>query len=211
MKPIIICDLDGTLIDSRKDLTLAVNLTRKGYNLDELSLQTVCDYIGNGAEKLIERAFRNTSVKTAEALKIYKAFYKENCTSLTTVYPTVKEGLKIILDKGYNLAIVTNKPHEFCDQILEFAGISDYFSIVMGDADPKYLKPDPQVVYKVIEETSSIKKGSWIIGDNYTDLECGRNAGILRCFAKYGFGYSQGEKWDIRVNSFAEFANALLA
>lgn len=206
---VIICDLDGTLIDSREDLTTGVNLMRSQYSLPPLDIETVTDYVGNGARKLAERALAGTDVDIDEALTLMKKFYTAHMFEQTRLYPTVKEGLQILANKGFKLAVVTNKPQEPCEKILQHLGVANVFDIILGTSALYRLKPDPEMLLAVIEQTCSSLENSWMVGDNYTDLESGRRAGMKRCFANYGFGYQMEEEYDAAFDSFADFANSL--
>lgn len=212
---VIICDLDGTLIDSREDLTTAVNLMRAEYNLSAFDVATVTDYIGNGTRKLVERSLcgvddnEHIQIDIDEALDLMRKFYTIHMFDKTKLYPTVKEGLRILTEKGFKIAVVTNKPQKPCEKILAHLGMMDNFDAIFGGSSKYKLKPDPEMLYAVLKYTGSSSENSWMIGDNYTDLASGRCAGIKRCFADYGFGYQREESYDMKVGSFAEFAESV--
>jgi len=206
---VIICDLDGTLIDSRKDLATGVNLMRKEYSLPPLDLATITDFVGNGARKLAERALEGEGVDIDEALLLMKKHYGEHMFDETIVYPTVEEGLLLLKEKEYKLAVVTNKPQEPSEKILNHLGIAKHFDIILGASSRYKLKSDPAMLYGAIDETNSDINKSWMVGDNYTDLESGRRAGVKLCFAEYGFGYQLEESYDVAVESFLEFAKMI--
>jgi phosphoglycolate phosphatase len=210
MADCIIFDLDGTLIDSRADLTTGVNLVRENYGLEPLTIETVTSYVGNGARKLIERAFANTDADLEEALSMMKKFYMENMLDKTELYPGVKDGLKKLSEAGIPLAVITNKPTEPCKMILEHFGISPYIKFAIGGNSGFPLKPEPDSLLHVVKETGSAPEKSWILGDNYTDLESGRRAGIKKCLALYGFGKQREESYDLAVKSFDEFVSEIL-
>ena len=201
-KNLLICDLDGTLIDSRLDLTTAVNLLRLYYDREPLSMETVTSFVGDGARKLVERAtadIENCDIK--ESLPRMRKFYSEHMFDQTTVYPTVLDGLNRLREQGWSLAVFTNKPGRETIKILEHLGLNKYFDSVIGGGDYP-LKPDPAGIFYLLEESGALQENSWIIGDNYTDLAAGRNAGISRCFATYGFGSRRGEKAELEVDQF---------
>jgi len=208
---VIICDLDGTLIDSRDDLATGVNLMRAEYSLPPLDVVTVTDYVGNGARKLAERSLQGTDIDVNEALVLMKQFYTAHMLDATRLYPTIIDGLQILADKKFKIAVVTNKPQQPCAKILEHLGIADKFDMILGASEKYRLKPDPEMLFAVMEETDSSPENSWMVGDNYTDLESGRCAGMKNCFASYGFGFQREEKYDIAVNSFADFAKYLIS
>lgn len=209
MNSVIICDLDGTLIDSRSDLTTGVNLMRAEYGLSSLSLETVTNYVGNGTRKLAERALTGTDIDIDEALAKIKKHYQAHMIDQTKLYPTVLQGLQLIKKKGYKTAVCTNKPHEPCLAILKKLGVADYFNVILGATAKYTLKPDPAMLHAIMKQTEAETAGSWMVGDNYTDLESGRRAGLKNCFANYGFGYQNDESYDLKVESFAEFAEYL--
>lgn len=211
MKSIVICDLDGTLIDSREDLTDAVNLMLAEYGLPSLSVETVTGYIGNGARKLVERAARGRIADLDGAVQKLKRHYGGNMVCKTRLYPTVKEGLETIRGLGYRLAVISNKPSEACVRILGHFGVAPLFDLILGGSDRFRLKPDPEVIFHAMAETGSGKDGSWIIGDSDVDLETGRNAGIKCCYAEYGFKPVDGGMFDLSVAKFADFAEHLVS
>lgn len=209
MNSVVIFDLDGTLIDSRKDLTTGVNLMRAEYGLSPLDVYTVADYVGNGARKLAERALKGIDTDVDEALTKMRGYYTEHMFDETDLYPTVKEGLQILKQKGFKTAVCTNKPQEPCLGILGHLGVAEDFDIIMG-ANPDFtLKPDPAMLEFILRQTGSSPENSWMVGDNYTDLESGRRAGTKTCFCNYGFGYQREESFDVAVDSFGEFAKMM--
>ena len=208
---IIICDLDGTIVDSRLDLTNTVNSVRAHYSLPPLDIETVTSYVGDGAKALISRALRDSSADIYEALELMQKFYAENIPDKNSIYPTVIEGLEILRSKGYKLAVATNKPHAATIQLMDMLELSQYFDVILGAQSDYPLKPNPAMLNIAIEQTNSTPEGSWMIGDNHTDLLSGRRAELKICFAEYGFGSHADEHCDMTTTSFANFANSKLS
>ncbi len=207
--PLLICDLDGTLIDSREDLATGVNLMRADYGLIPLSVESVTGYVGDGARKLVERALPESVKNIEDALHKFKKYYQENMFVKTRLYPTVEEGLRLLHGKGWKLALSSNKPSDKCEAILRHFGVDLYFDMILGASEKYPLKPDPSSVLIAMKKIAADKALTWIIGDNHTDLEAGRRAGIRCCYAKYGFGNEGAEKYDMAVDSFMEFVSQL--
>jgi len=203
----IIFDLDGTLIDSREDLSIAVNLMRKDFGLEELSVETITSYVGNGTRKLVERSLAGTCVDIELAIQLMKQHYLEHLTDRTTLYEGVSEGLAELHAWGVPLSVITNKPIIPCQKILEHHKLMNLFGAVIGGDSGFALKPDPESLTHVVRKFSVSPVNSWILGDNYTDMESGRRAGLKRCFAEYGFGWRAEEKPDAEVASFAGFVD----
>ncbi len=210
MNKLVICDLDGTIIDSRKDLATSINLMLKDVNLPEIDVDTVTGYVGNGARKLVERALNGKYHDAEHALKIFKKYYKKNILNETIVYPTVPDGLEKLHKNNIKLSLISNKPSENCIEILQHFNLDKYFDVVFGGDEKHPLKPDPKTVVLSIEKTNATKENSWIIGDSLADLNAGRNAGIKCCYAEYGFFQLNKNDFDYSVDTFAKFADFIL-
>lgn len=208
---LLICDLDGTLVDSRADLTRTVNNVRAHYALSPLDIDTVTGYIGNGSRALIERSMAGTDIDTDEAFALMKNAYSSNILTETVVYPTVEESLKRLKAAGWKIALATNKPQHATDQLLAILEMNTVFDVALGDSGHYPRKPEPDMLNLAIESTGAAKDKTWIIGDHHTDLEAGRRAGIKRCHAAYGFGNPEPELPDLSVSSFAQLADFILA
>lgn len=206
----IIYDLDGTLIDSRRDLCTGVNLMRKSFGLEPLALETVVSYVGNGARNLASRSITGTDIDLNEALARMKQFYAQHLTDDTYAYEGVQDGVKAIHRMGIPQAVITNKQSEAARRILDHFGILECFEVVIGGGDGFPLKPEPDSLLHVANTTGSDVKTSWIVGDNYTDLESGRRAGMQRCYAAYGFGNPREETYETTIRCFGEFAGIVL-
>lgn len=206
----IIFDLDGTLIDSRRDIASAVNMMRKGLGLGPLPLETVVSCVGNGAKALVERALAGEPPSLLpRAHELMKESYRANLVVETSLYPGVSGGLRALKSSGWSLAVISNKPAEFCREILARLDVGAFFACVIGGGPEFPLKPEPDALLHVLAETASKPESSWVMGDNYTDLESGRRASMRTCYASYGFGDPKGSPYDLKVASFMEFVSTL--
>lgn len=205
MKFCIIYDLDGTLIDSRGDLTAALNYMRGTYGLEPLTIETVTSFIGNGARKLVERATAGHGIDVDEALRRNKEFYAAHKTDKTTLYPGVADGLAQLHAAGIPQAVVTNKHQEAVGEILQHLGVLQYFDHIIGGGGDFPLKPEADSLLHVVEQTGSQVADSWMVGDHYTDLLAGKRAGMKCCHATYGFGDIKDEQFDLEVHLFSDF------
>jgi phosphoglycolate phosphatase len=201
---LLIFDLDGTLIDSRADLTAGINHMRGRYNLEPLTLETVSGYIGDGVRKLVERSLQGASVDVDEALQINIDYYFSHLTVHTTLYEGVETGLRALHEAGHKLAVLTNKPGEPSRAILKYFNLDFYFDSVIGGGDIPNLKPLPDGVFKCLERSGIDSSAAWMIGDHCTDLAVAENAGIRNAFVRYGFGEERGFKPNAYFASFSE-------
>jgi len=203
-----IFDLDGTLIDSREDIAAAVNMMRGELGLEPLPLKTVVSYVGDGVKKLVERALKGESADLVQAQALMKDCYRVNLIEKTTLYPGVFEGIERLKDASWSMAVISNKPTEFCRIILDHFRIELAFAHIIGGSSGFPLKPDPEALTYVLNDTDSDASSSWVVGDNHTDLDAGARAGMKRCYASYGFGDPKGLEYELKINSFMEFVEA---
>ena len=199
---LLIFDLDGTLIDSRADLTVGINHMREQYGLESLSLDVVCGYIGNGVRLLVERSLQGADVDLDEAVRVNTDYYFSHATVHTTMYDGVAEGISALSAAGHQLALLTNKPGDPSREILKHFGLSDYFFAILGGGDIKNLKPEPDGVFQCLALSGVDAADAWMIGDHYTDLSVAENGGIKSAFVSYGFGEERGHKPDAYFASF---------
>lgn len=133
-------DLDGTLVDSVPDLAKALNLTLIDYQLPTYDENTVRHWVGNGARVLVERGLSgNTNAKSDytpseidAALEKFLFYYRTLDTKDTVLYEGVSATLNSLKNRGYKLALITNKPSEFIEPILSSFSLSHLFSLTVG-------------------------------------------------------------------------------
>jgi phosphoglycolate phosphatase len=185
---VLIFDLDGTLIDSKLDLAHSVNATLEHMGRAPLLHETVYSYVGNGALTLVRRALgENASATECEkGLAHFLAYYREHMLDNTVTYPGVREGLEQL--KGNAMAVLTNKPVRFSEEILEGLGISKYFQFVYGGNSFERKKPDPMGVEIILRDLAMPASDAMMVGDSDVDVRTARNAGIWACGVSYGLG-----------------------
>ncbi len=199
-------DLDGTLTDTRDDLTLAVNLTRADYGLAPVARDAVVAAVGDGVQALIERVFDTLPEPYEAVLARYKGHYAAHCLDNTALYPGVQHTLSVLHGSGWKLGVVTNKPGAFARPILEGLGVAALFGTVIGGGDCEPLKPDPAPLHLAARRMGVTLDGQdWMIGDHQTDLKAGANAGVRTCFCEFGMGESLGARYDVAVGRMDEF------
>jgi len=184
----LIFDLDGTLIDSKRDLIRSVNAMLVEMGRDALHEDTISGYIGHGAPKLVARALGNgaSEGECEQGLKFFLAHYEEHKLDSTSVYPGVAEALGEL--NGFAMAILTNKPVRVSRRIVEGLGLGKYFRAVYGGNSFETKKPDPLGARKILEELGAHPGQAMVIGDSEVDVQTARNAGTLAVAVNYGFG-----------------------
>ena len=209
MVKLIVFDLDGTLIDSRRDLAGAVNYMRGSMGLEPLSAERVVSFVGNGVANLVRRAVADADVDFDEALRRMKRYYADHLVDTTCLYPGVSAGLKELKESGITLAVLSNKPTAASAKILDRLGVAGFFSDIIGGDGNYPLKPEPDALLALQAKYGFDASSCWMFGDHYTDLEAARRAGFRRALARYGFGDPREEKFDFEVDSFGEFVIAV--
>ncbi len=184
----LIFDLDGTLIDSKRDLILSVNAMLRELGRAQLHEDTISGYIGHGAPQLVGRALGNnaTEEEREQALKFFLAYYEHHKMDSTCAYPGVPETLEHLA--GFSMAILTNKPVRISVSILEDLGLTKYFRAVYGGNSFETKKPDPLGAQTILREFGAAPLEAILIGDSEVDVQTARNAGTLAAAVNYGFG-----------------------
>jgi phosphoglycolate phosphatase len=184
----LIFDLDGTLIDSQRDLILSVNAMLLEMGREELHVDTISGYIGHGAPQLVGKALgeRATGEEREHALKFFLTHYEDHKMDNTCAYPGVAEALERLFP--YPMAILTNKPVRVSVRILEGLGLAKYFRAVYGGNSFETKKPDPLGANTILREFAASPNEAIVIGDSEVDVQTARNAGTLAAAVNYGFG-----------------------
>ncbi len=197
----LVFDLDGTLLDSARDLADAVNHARGCFKLDPLPVSVVTSYIGNGVVKLLERSFIDTDIPVEKIRPIMAAYYNDHMLDHTRPYPGVSETLvKLPQIK----AVVSNKPQEFIPELLKKFDLLGYFSLIIGGNTLSHQKPHVSIIEHVSKQLLIPIAETVIIGDHKPDLEMAEMCGIRSVFCEYGIGNDGGIKSTWRIKEFRE-------
>jgi len=214
----VLIDVDGTLVDSVPDLAWCVDAMMRELDLPERGEDRVRHWVGNGVDRLVQRALMNQldgeydETLYDKALPIFRAFYAENTSKRSVLYDGVMEALEFLKSTGVKIGCVTNKASEFTLPILKDLGISEYFETVLCGDQVERKKPDPQPLLMSAKTLNVNPQASMMLGDSMSDVKAARAAGFsIICMS---YGYNHGE--DIRdynpdavVDSMAEIKNLI--
>ena len=213
-------DLDGTLVESHRDLGAAVNHALGLAGLDPVPADSASDLIGGGAKIMLQQAVdAQGGLPEEEFRRLYKrmlAYYAEHNAVHTRLYPHALEVLDTLAERGVGLAVVTNKFEEFARQILTTLGLADRFYAIIGgnslgkDEHGTYrAKPMPD---PLIEARAQGGGGAFaFVGDSSYDVKAARAAGVPVVGARYGYcDKPRGQLGaDAEIDSLAELVAAL--
>jgi len=185
---LLIFDLDGTLIDSRRDLANAGNATRQHMGMPPLDDERVCSYVGNGAPVLVRRLLGPdaSEAQIQEGLEFFIEYYGDHKLEYTALYPGVREALDQLQTADVGMAVLTNKPVRISRAILEGLGATGYFFQVYGGNSFDFKKPNPIGVVTLMKEAGAAPGRTMMVGDSSVDIQTARNAGIQACGVTYG-------------------------
>ncbi|MBA1240890.1 phosphoglycolate phosphatase [Pseudomonas kunmingensis] len=194
---LVMFDLDGTLMDSVPDLAAAVDKMLMLLGREPAGIGRVRDWVGNGSRVLVRRALAGqlehdgvSDELANEALALFMQAYSGG-HELTAVYPGVRECLDWLREREVKLAIITNKPAQFIEPLLEEKGLAGYFDwLVGGDTLPQQ-KPDPAALFWVMDKAGVAPGESLFVGDSRNDVRAAK-AATVRCVA-LTYGYNHGE------------------
>jgi phosphoglycolate phosphatase len=189
MKPLIVFDLDGTLVDSRRDIAESANDVLASYGAKPLALDEVGRMVGEGARVLIERviAARSLDSPIDEALERFVDIYERRLTNHTRPYPGVIDALDALAPLA-TLAVFTNKPARHTTLLLDALGLSHYFLTAVGIDGSIPRKPDPTGLLRIIDLARTRATVTIMVGDSPVDVETARRAGTRLCRVLYGLG-----------------------
>jgi phosphoglycolate phosphatase len=186
---LLIFDLDGTLIDSAKDLAISMNATRAHFGMPPLDPKLIHSYVGNGAAVLVRKALGpEASEEFAEnALRFFLKYYRAHALEHTQPYPGVREMIEQLSGDGHRLAVLTNKPVHISRDIIAALALDSHFGWVYGGDSFQKKKPDPIGIVTLMADANMQASETWMIGDSAVDIQTARNAGVRGCGVTWGF------------------------
>jgi phosphoglycolate phosphatase len=190
MRSLIVFDLDGTLVDSQRDLADSANDMLAAYGAEPLDVGRVAAMVGDGARQLVVRALDAAGVAAdvPEALDRFLSIYSERLFIHTRPYPSIPDVVEALSARSA-LAVLTNKPEAFSCRLLDGFGLSRHFQTVVGGDSGFPRKPDPAGLRHLIGLAAAGPPATLMVGDSMVDVETARQAGTRVCVARYGFGH----------------------
>ncbi|MDE6409159.1 MAG: HAD family hydrolase [Muribaculaceae bacterium] len=188
MKKLVIFDLDGTILNTIADLGNACNYALRMMGFSEHALSTYNYMVGNGVRKLIQRAEPDADEETVDKLlSIFREYYDQHCTDETVPYPGIPELLKELTERHIAIGVTSNKYEAAVEKIVRHYFPDIPFVALLGQTDERPAKPDPSIVFALLNEFPTPKREILYVGDSAVDMETARRACVESVGVTWGF------------------------
>ncbi|MFN3598175.1 MAG: HAD family hydrolase [Aquificaceae bacterium] len=181
----IFFDLDGTLIDSYKDIGIHLNRTLKNFGLPQVDIEDAKYMVGGGARELLKGYFSDGLLE--ESLRVFRSYYLKEPVIYTKPFEGILELLEACKERGIKLAVITNKMEELSKVILEKLGLMEYFSLLVGGDTYPEKKPSPLPILESLKLLNLSPEEVLMVGDTEADMKAGRLSKVKRALAKWGY------------------------
>lgn len=190
MKKLVIFDLDGTLLNTIADLAAATNQALQHYGYPTHEVEAYRFFVGNGINKLFERALPETERTEENILKIRSRFvpyYDTHNADLSRPYPGIPELLRTLQQKGVKIAVASNKYQAATRKLIAHYFPEINFVEVLGQREGIPAKPDPCIVHDIIAKAGVKQEEALYVGDSNVDMQTAHNAGVTAVGVAWGF------------------------
>lgn len=184
----ILFDMDGTVLDTLRDLWASTNAVLRGFGYPERTLEEIRSYVGNGAENQIRCALPEAADERirADALARYRVHYAAHCRDHTAPYDGIVPTLRALSAAGKRLAVVSNKP-DAAVKLLNDEHFAGLIPVAIGETPERRRKPAPDTVFAALDALGVSKDGAVYVGDSEVDIATARNAGLPLIAVGWGF------------------------
>ena len=207
---LLLFDLDGTLVDTSRDITNALNYALQFYGYPILAVEKTIQLVGEGITRLIQKLIGDEAgIKRQDEVKQrFLQFYEKHLTDYSTVYPGVIDTLEKITD--YQKAVISNKRENLSVELLKRLDLLKYFKIVIGSDTTPERKPSPMPILYAMKTIGVKPRKTLIVGDSNYDIEAGKKAGVSTIAVTYGYREKHylGEA-DYLVDTFRDILDLL--
>ena len=206
MLSVLVFDLDGTLVDSRRDIAESANELLATFDAPPLDHDEVVRMVGEGARLLVSRVLAAGGAREDldAAFAQFSAIYDRRLADHTRPYPGVVAGLERLAER-FTLAVLTNKPQHHTDRLLEALDLRRYFVQALGGDTAHGRKPEPTGLTSLVAAAGAVPEAALMVGDSWVDAETARRGGTGFGFAAYGFGDEPRDglrPGELRIDSF---------
>ena len=184
----IVFDMDGTVLNTLEDLTVSMNYVLDRFNMPGHRLEEYRLFFGNGVKEALRLSLPEGASADIidEMMVVFKEHYDAHCMDRTRPYDGIVDVMRQLKEKGYRLAIVSNKIDSAVKELND-RFFADYVDTALGEKTGINRKPAPDMVYAALKEMGSTKEESIYIGDSEVDLMTARNSELPCISVLWGF------------------------
>ncbi len=208
-KKIIAYDLDGTLVDTRRDIGAGVNYMLGQMGKPPLPQREIELSVGEGLNYLVSAALKEKDIKIVErGARYLRQYYEEHLLDFTELYPLAQNVLDYFSEQIQ--IVVTNKPEPFTSRILNALGVTPYLADVFTGEGGIPRKPDPAALLYSMKKNRILAQDVLWVGDSVVDIQTGKNAGVETVIVRHGFAsalHLEDLGPDYLVDNFEQFLN----
>lgn len=212
MKKLVIFDLDGTLLNTIADIARATNYALAQFGFPTHHTQSYRTFVGNGINKLIQRALPEEECNEENIMKvrsIFVPYYDQHKRDLTRPYKGITELLSTLQERGIMIAVASNKYQRATEELVNIYFPNNKFIKVLGQREGIPAKPDPSIVNEIIKIAGISKEETIYVGDSNVDMMTAHNAGVEAVGVTWGFR-TRRELQENNPRSIIEEAGELL-
>ena len=192
--PVLVLDLDGTLVDSKPDLVAALNVGIGSAGLSPMAIETIGESVGQGARAMIAKALEHQNRELSndtleEVFELFMKYYRTNIAVNSKPYPGIQTALDRFSENGWSLAICTNKPEDMAKALLSSLNLDEQFAAICGSDTFANRKPHRDHILNTIAMANGNVIGSVMVGDTATDIDAAKNSGIPSIAVDYGYSF----------------------
>lgn len=182
---LIMFDMDGTLIDSGTSITNTVNHVRENLGFEKMEKNYILEKVNDPSINAAQ-FFYGTPDFTEQQKILFEDHYNANCLKDLELYDGIKK-LVDDLSSEFTLAVATNANSTFARKMLDYVGIGNHFKTILGYDSVEKAKPNPEMVYKILDTHNIQKQNAQLIGDSHKDIMAASNAGVDSVLVNWGF------------------------
>ncbi len=192
--PVVLFDLDGTLVDTAPEIADAVNDLLRERGRPAVPDELVLEWIGEGTRMMLTRALKHSGIPESEFVALwprFEIFYGERCGRRSTPYPGIRAALERLRAAGATLAVVTNKEAGYTQQVLDQHALTPYFALVVAGDTLPVRKPDPAVIRHALQGLGADAEAAVLVGDSIIDVRAARASGIPVWAVRHGYHHGR--------------------
>jgi phosphoglycolate phosphatase len=206
---LVMFDLDGTLADTGHDLADAVNFTRAYFDRGALPDQAIYAHVGRGVEHLLKHALPEESpYHFDDVMRVFIDRYEHHLLDRTVLYPGAREILEYFRDK--RRVLISNKIERLAVAVVRGLGVDKQFDTILGGDSAAEKKPHPALLNLALRRFQIPAERALMVGDGDTDIDAGREAGVITCGVTYGLGNKDdliAAKPDFLIEDLSQLCN----